>query len=497
MIKIQKIVFSGLTILLLTSILSPLVVFATEAPPGVYVYYDLIDINRPGGPMNDGEDYTIAGSGRLRNVNYRWEQRGNFWYLYINGQPVSNRWFQDTQGRWYWIHPNRRMATGWVLINGNYHSFNNSGVMRTGWFESGNNWYFLHRTSGTMQMGWLNDGGSRFFLNPWPNVSGHRLGLPVGAMFHSGTFRIGNVYHQFASDGSWLREAVAPWFQRPTARGEMNSPFGYRILEGSLDFHHGVDIRNIGNVREPILASATGTVAFTPYNHRSFGWHIILQHNINGVTYFTLYAHLRYAPARSNGSLLTVGDFVAQDSQIGIKGSTGNSSGPHLHFEIHRINQFCWNARIRREASLLNPENIISISRPWTTVRGVYVPSTNNVIERVVYFNHPIVGTWQLIEYSLSDENNENKEDLIYLWIQNGTLTSDMVSIPVTFNSDGTVSYAGRNSFEIWDIRDGWFWTNINEGGYYVFVENYLILTRTLPNGSIVRQVFTRLADGD
>ncbi len=54
----------------------------------------------------------------------------------------------------------------------------------------------------------------------------------------------------------------------------------------------------------------------------------MIAHQLNGKTYTTLYAHMSALNAHA-------GQRVSQGEQIGLRGSTGNSTGPHLHFEIH------------------------------------------------------------------------------------------------------------------------------------------------------------------
>lgn len=89
------------------------------------------------------------------------------------------------------------------------------------------------------------------------------------------------------------------------------------------EFHRGIDIARPSNYT--IKASDNGVVTFTGWDG-TYGNKIVINHN-NG--YETVYAHLSQID-------VTVGQVVAQGSSIGIMGSTGNSTGTHLHFEVHQ-----------------------------------------------------------------------------------------------------------------------------------------------------------------
>jgi len=92
--------------------------------------------------------------------------------------------------------------------------------------------------------------------------------------------------------------------------------------------HAGIDLAVVGNPSAPVLAAAAGTVTVSQW-HDSLGWFVVITHNINGQTVATLYAHLRYTPP------VSVGTVVSQGQRIGTKGNTGQSQGAHLHFEVH------------------------------------------------------------------------------------------------------------------------------------------------------------------
>jgi len=78
-----------------------------------------------------------------------------------------------------------------------------------------------------------------------------------------------------------------------------------------------------------ILAIADGVVVASTNNDGSLGVHVEIQHVIDGETVISTYSHM------AAGSLnLSVGDTVVGGQQVGLVGSTGASTGPHLHFQI-------------------------------------------------------------------------------------------------------------------------------------------------------------------
>lgn len=102
--------------------------------------------------------------------------------------------------------------------------------------------------------------------------------------------------------------------------GTVTSGFGYRW--GAL--HAGIDIAN--GVGTPIRAAKTGTVILAGWNG-GYGNCIVIDH---GGGFSTLYGHMSRLRASE-------GQRVSQGDLIGDMGSTGNSTGPHLHFET-RVN---------------------------------------------------------------------------------------------------------------------------------------------------------------
>lgn len=105
------------------------------------------------------------------------------------------------------------------------------------------------------------------------------------------------------------------------------SAYGWRIhpIWGDRRFHAGEDIGAPSGT--PILAADSGLVTVIPDNGNGYGNYIMINHGGGRVT---LYAHM-------SGFAVSNGATVTQGQTIGYVGSTGNSTGPHLHFEV-RVN---------------------------------------------------------------------------------------------------------------------------------------------------------------
>ncbi len=104
----------------------------------------------------------------------------------------------------------------------------------------------------------------------------------------------------------------------------ISSYFGWRILWGRSDYHLGIDIPAAAGT--DIYASNGGTVVTATW-HYSYGYYVLIDH---GGGYATLYAH-------NSRLLVKAGDKVEQGDVIAKMGTTGSSSGNHLHFEV-RVN---------------------------------------------------------------------------------------------------------------------------------------------------------------
>jgi murein DD-endopeptidase MepM/ murein hydrolase activator NlpD len=112
-------------------------------------------------------------------------------------------------------------------------------------------------------------------------------------------------------------------FHTPVPGAPLGSPFGVRVdpLDGGISFHPGIDLE--AGMGQPVHAAAGGTVVLSG-DCGGYGNCVVIDH---GHSVATLYAH-------QSRVLVQVGSPVADDQTIGLVGSTGKSTGPHLHFEV-------------------------------------------------------------------------------------------------------------------------------------------------------------------
>ena len=131
-----------------------------------------------------------------------------------------------------------------------------------------------------------------------------------------------------ARDASWYGELTTPatlgGYAWPVNSRRINSTFGGRASPGGIGStnHKGIDIGGVGYGTD-VHASKAGKVIVSQYSS-SYGNYVVLSHGSGNTT---LYAHMS---KRS----VSVGQSVSQGDILGTTGSTGCSTGPHLHFEI-------------------------------------------------------------------------------------------------------------------------------------------------------------------
>ncbi len=135
------------------------------------------------------------------------------------------------------------------------------------------------------------------------------------------------VYPQARLTPSERLTFVTGFFMWPiTGVQIITSDYGLRldpITHQSSHHHKGIDLRLAHG--DPVFASRAGVVSYVGYSN-VLGYHIIIDHSQG---YRTLYGHL-------SQTLVTMGETVRAGVKIGLGGNSGLSTGPHLHFEIHK-----------------------------------------------------------------------------------------------------------------------------------------------------------------
>jgi murein DD-endopeptidase MepM/ murein hydrolase activator NlpD len=121
----------------------------------------------------------------------------------------------------------------------------------------------------------------------------------------------------------------------------ISSGFGARSAPcgGCSSYHEGIDF--VPGAGAPIQAIADGVVSSVVVSNAGLGNHVVVDHVINGQKVQSVYGHMKYGSIKvAQGQQIKVTDI------IGLVGSTGESTGPHLHFEIHLggvpVDPFAW-----------------------------------------------------------------------------------------------------------------------------------------------------------
>ncbi len=122
--------------------------------------------------------------------------------------------------------------------------------------------------------------------------------------------------------------------------GRITSGFGRRRdpFTGRRAFHEGIDIKNAKGTE--IRATANGIVKKVTYDRGGYGWYLVIDH-LNG--YETIFGHFKKI-------LVKRGQKVKRGDVIGLMGSTGRSTGPHLHYEI------------RHNGRPINPKKFLNVA---------------------------------------------------------------------------------------------------------------------------------------
>ena len=177
------------------------------------------------------------------------------------------------------------------------------------------------------------------------------------------------------------------YFKRPIAANEVNWPlanYRYGATYFGIEFiHTGVDIDATRGT--PVLAAAPGEVMSAGYGlylgngspNDPYGLAVTIRHNFGyeGRYLYTIYAHM-------DETRVIKGQWVNTGDQLGLVGNTGNTTGPHLHFEVRlEENSFFWTRN--PELWLVPPEGMGILVGTLRNTNGSYLTSQGvNVINR-------------------------------------------------------------------------------------------------------------------
>ena len=127
-----------------------------------------------------------------------------------------------------------------------------------------------------------------------------------------------------SSDSSSSSSSSSEGWRVPCSYSKFTSAYGWRVhpITGKNSFHNGIDLA--GPQGTPIYAAKSGTVTTATYSG-AYGYYVTINH---GDGYSTLYAHMTHYVVSS-------GQYVSQGQVIGYMGSTGWSTGPHLHYTVY------------------------------------------------------------------------------------------------------------------------------------------------------------------
>ena len=156
----------------------------------------------------------------------------------------------------------------------------------------------------------------------------------------------GGNFHYAAMIRQYVKVTESVGYVVPISKPvTVSSEFGYRQhpITGAYELHNGIDLVN-GNPTTPIYASAAGEVVIAGSYPEWYGNYVVIKHS-DGL--YTGYAH-------QSQLRVSVGDTVKQGQQIGNMGTTGPSTGPHLHF------QFFTNGPWPSNSDFINPREHIN-----------------------------------------------------------------------------------------------------------------------------------------
>lgn len=137
-----------------------------------------------------------------------WKYINNKWYSFDDNGIMRTGWFKDTDNKWYYLMSSGEMKTGW-LLDGKWYHFSSSGAMTTGWFKDTNGkWYYLY-SNGSMATGWVKDSNGKWYylsengamVTGWLTLDGKKFYMDSDGAMVTGKITIEGKEYNFLSSG--------------------------------------------------------------------------------------------------------------------------------------------------------------------------------------------------------------------------------------------------------------------------------------------------------
>jgi murein DD-endopeptidase MepM/ murein hydrolase activator NlpD len=247
------------------------------------------------------------------------------------------------------------------------------------------------------------------------------------------------------------------YFKRPIAADEVNWPLAdYRyggMLPNSVFIHSGVDID--APLHTPILAAGAGTVVSAGYGlyagsndkNDPYGLAVTIEHDFGyqGRKLFTIYAHM-------DRVLVHYGQHVEAGDQLGIVGLTGNTTGPHLHFEVRIDSNAFFYTR--------NPELWLAPPQGWGVLAGKLLNTNGSFLsgQEVIVTSKTSEHKWVVISYHNNSVNGDEyyQENVVLSDLPAGDYTILIVYNEKPLTSEFTIrpgavtffTFRGRYGFD-------------------------------------------------
>lgn len=179
------------------------------------------------------------------------------------------------------------------------------------------------------------------------------------------TYMHGEQEYWFGED---LQAKTYPFLQTPTNYIIMSSGYG---VERATHNHHGIDFA--ADIGTPIYAAASGVVSKAGWG-TGYGLMAKISHEDIG-DYQTVYAHM-------SRSFVREGQHVLQGQKIGLVGSTGRSTGPHLHYELHKSDQHInpYGSTLKKNFKPTNVDKVL-LADYRDSIDRIFVEATNTVVD--------------------------------------------------------------------------------------------------------------------